>query len=58
MLTPIAAVLLVVGAVNTPAMIQAEREYLRQEPAIEIRDIQTSQLLPKGDLDTLVVPST
>jgi len=49
MLAPIAAILLAMGVVSTPAMVKAEREYLKQEPAIEIQDIQTSQLvLPQG----------
>jgi hypothetical protein len=44
MWTPLAIIILVIGAVNTPAMIDAEREYLQSEPVIEIQDIQTSQM--------------
>jgi hypothetical protein len=44
MWTPLAIIFLVIGAVNTPGMIDAEREYLQSEPVIEIQDIQTSQM--------------
>jgi len=44
MWAPLAAIFLVIGAVSTPGMIEAEREYLQREPVIEVQDIQTSQL--------------
>jgi len=44
MWAPLAAVFLLVGAVSTPGMIEAERAYLRQQPTIEVQDIQTTQV--------------
>jgi hypothetical protein len=44
MWTPLAAVFLAIGVVNTPGMIQAEQEYLQREPVIEVQDIQTTQV--------------
>ncbi len=43
MWAPLAAVFFLVGAVSTPGMIEAERGYLQQHPAIEVQDLQTTQ---------------
>ena len=44
MWAPIAAIVLVMGIVNTPSMIEAERRYLEgQEPVIEVEKIQAAE---------------
>ena len=51
MLAPIAAIFLALGAVNTPAMVEAEVE---KAPTIEVDAIQTAQLdqdvIKRGEL--------
>jgi hypothetical protein len=43
MWAPLSAVILVIGLVSTPGMIEAEREYLRQQDSIiEVDEIETA----------------
>ena len=45
MWAPIAALLLIIGAVNSPAMFEAERQYAQhQTPTFEVQDSEATEV--------------